>query len=71
MTHLDLVGQREQVGVDLRFAKRLERQGRDELRARAAAQGVCQVLEKTRVLDELVKLLGDTLRPAADQAVEV
>ena len=43
----------------------------DELRARAAAQGVCQVLEKTRVLDELVKLLGDTLRPAADQAVEV
>jgi PAS domain S-box-containing protein len=36
----------------------------DELRARAAAQGVCQVLEKTRALDELVKLLGDTLRPA-------
>jgi hypothetical protein len=28
------------------------------------------VLEKTRVLDELVKLLADTLRPAADQAVE-
>jgi signal transduction histidine kinase/ActR/RegA family two-component response regulator len=43
----------------------------DELRARAVAQGARHVLEKTRVLDELVKLLGDTLRPAADQAVEV
>jgi DNA-binding NtrC family response regulator len=43
----------------------------DELRARAAAQGARHVLEKTRVLDELVKLLADTLRPAADQAVEV
>ncbi|MDZ4293062.1 MAG: hypothetical protein A3B67_13590 [Burkholderiales bacterium RIFCSPHIGHO2_02_FULL_66_10] len=43
----------------------------DELRARAAAQGVCQVLEKTRVLDELVKLLGDTLRPAVAQVAEV
>jgi CheY-like chemotaxis protein len=33
----------------------------DELRARAVAQGVCHVLEKTRVLDELVTLLADTL----------
>ena len=42
----------------------------DELRARAAAQGVCHVLEKTRVLDDLVKLLGDTLRPAVEQVAE-
>ncbi|MBW8467403.1 MAG: response regulator [Thiobacillus sp.] len=42
----------------------------DELRARAAAQGVRHVLEKTRVLDELVKLLGDTLRPAVTQVAE-
>ena len=31
--HLALVGQREQVGVDLAFAQRLQRQRRDELRA--------------------------------------
>ena len=42
----------------------------DELRARAAAQGVCHVLEKTRTLDELVKLLADTLRPVGPQVAE-
>ena len=47
--HLALVGQREQVGVDLAFAQRLQRQRRDELRARlgqhtgdAAASGAQQ-----------------------------
>ena len=43
----------------------------DELRARAAAQGVCHVLEKTRALDELVKLLAQTLRSAGAQVAEV
>jgi CheY-like chemotaxis protein len=43
----------------------------DELRARAAAQGVCHVLEKTRALDELVTLLAQTLRSAGAQVEEV
>jgi len=43
----------------------------DELRARAAAQGVRHVLEKTRSLDELVQLLADTLRTAGDPAAEI
>ena len=34
VAHLALVGQREQVGVDLGLAQRLQRQRRDELRAR-------------------------------------
>ncbi len=42
----------------------------DELRARAAAQGVCHVLEKTRALDQLVTLLAQTLRSAGAQVEE-
>lgn len=42
----------------------------DELRASAAAHGVRHVLEKTRSLDELVKLLADTLHPAGAKVAE-
>ncbi|MDG5975173.1 multi-sensor hybrid histidine kinase [Hydrogenophaga taeniospiralis CCUG 15921] len=42
----------------------------DELRARAAVQGMCHVLEKTRALDELVTLLAQTLRSAGAQVAE-
>ena len=56
--HLAFVGQREQVGVDLALAQRLQRQRRDELRARVGQHAGHAAASAAQQADQFQRLVG-------------
>ena len=70
VSHLAFIGQREQVGIDLAFAQRLQRQRRDELCARLGQHTAYPAATPAQQTDQLQRLVrGDAARDDQQHAL--